>query len=322
MSTKRNTYISSAQVDAILPMLAACGVEVTDSMNGFVVCPGIHLHTTVNGPRDCIVYNNNGIPRLHCFHQSCRAMRDALNVELYRSARSQSGTRQWTAPTKQFRMRQQARATARARLKREQKLAASSVQVILHDYHWPADAMVSDSPVPVDLPVEQHWRYILELFPVNDVIWIGRDKHDSGSPRHQDRFRSASQWLSLKSCPGAFICPNAFRRGVYKRRVEHVLTPRFLVLESDDVLNRDQVGAVFRWVESGLNLRLCAVVDSGNKSLHGWFEYPPPNMFQKMRLWLSAMGCDRALFTLNQPCRLPGAWRSETERHQRLLYLA
>ena len=160
------------------------------------------------------------------------------------------------------------------------------------------------------------------LFPASDAVWIGRDKRDSGSPRHRQRFRTAQQWLRAPTCPGTFICPNAFRPGVHERFIEHVLAPRFLVLESDDALNRDQVGAVFRWIETSLNLRLRAVVDSGNKSLHGWFDYPSMGVFQKLRLWLPAMGCDPALFALNQPCRLPGAWRFETSRYQRLLYLA
>ena len=322
MSANPNNSPSGLDLEAVLPLLAASGIEVTDPANGLVTCPGMDRHATTNGRRDCVVYINNGVPRLHCFHQSCRSVRESLNAELYRLAKRRGNPSWQRVPSKEFREQQQARDDAQMEVERERKLAASMVPAILQEYDWPVSAMLADSPVAINLPVPQQWCYILELFAPYDVIWIGRDKQDSGSLHHQSRFRAADQWLTKASCPGSFICPNAFYAGVHERLIKHVLAPRFLVLESDNVLNRDQVGAVFRWVEACLSLQLRAVVDSGNKSLHGWFEYPPPEVFQKVRRWLPDMGCDPALFTLNQPCRLPGAWRSDTQRYQRLLYLA
>ena len=322
MSTKKRIKTSGVQVEAILPLLEACGIQVINPASGAVTCPGIDLHTKPNAFSDCVAFNNNGFPRLHCFHKSCRFVRDSMNAELYRVARDQRNISGPVTVTKASHAQQRAYEDGKMKLKREQKLAASAVPAILQEYHWPLDSIVADSPVTIDLSTEQHWRLILGLFPASDVVWIGRDKRDSGSMGHRHRFRTAGQWLLDSTCPRAFICPNAFQSGVYSRLIEHVLAPRFLVLESDDALNRDEVGAVFRWVESSLSLRLRAVVDSGNKSLHGWFDYPSSDVFQKLRLWLPAMGCDPALFTLNQPCRLPGAWRCETQRHQRLLYIA
>ena len=48
---------------------------------GFVSCPGKHLHTTGDGARDCKI-DFDGIPTLHCFHNSCRGILDGINREL------------------------------------------------------------------------------------------------------------------------------------------------------------------------------------------------------------------------------------------------
>jgi len=48
---------------------------------GFCTCPGERLHTTDNGARDCEVHID-GSPTIHCFHNSCTGIRDAVNREL------------------------------------------------------------------------------------------------------------------------------------------------------------------------------------------------------------------------------------------------
>jgi hypothetical protein len=94
---------------------------------------------------------------------------------------------------------------------------------------------------------------------------------------------------------------------------------RFVVVESD-LLTRDEVGAVFRYlVDCGLEL--VAVVDTAGKSLHGWFEYPEDDeVMDELRLLLPALKCDPKMLTASQPARLPGAMRGE--KRQKLLFLA
>jgi putative DNA primase/helicase len=48
---------------------------------GYCTCPAQHLHTTGNGARDCEVHLD-GAPTIHCFHNSCTGIRDAVNREL------------------------------------------------------------------------------------------------------------------------------------------------------------------------------------------------------------------------------------------------
>ena len=61
-------------------------IEWIDATTGFCKCPGEHLHTTHNGPKDCKVMLD-GVPTLKCFHGSCKGIVDGVNHEL----RSQIG---------------------------------------------------------------------------------------------------------------------------------------------------------------------------------------------------------------------------------------
>jgi hypothetical protein len=170
------------------------------------------------------------------------------------------------------------------------------------------------------------WRLILKLFKPDDVVWIGTKKNDSANATHppewiqfcKTRFRPASEWLKEKHCPGILTCPNAFNPSAYSRRNTEVLTRRFLVLESD-TLDKNKVCAVFKWTEQFTRLR--AIVDTAGKSLHGWFDMPPPDVLEQLETILPQLGCDSAMFIPSQPCRLPGAHRPDTGRVQSLLYL-
>ena len=84
-----------------------------------------------------------------------------------------------------------------------------------------------------------------------------------------------------------------------------------------DSLAKLEVLAVFNWMRAFARLR--AVLDTGGKSLHGWFDFPAEQELRELRVILPALGCDPALFTASQPCRLPGARRGE--RWQCLLWL-
>ena len=314
----RGESVPLASVGSILKAVSG---RMGDFDESYVECPGVALHTTPNAPHDCIVYNNHGIPFLHCFHQSCYHVRRAVNATLYKAALAGhpafarfDGRRALTA-------RQEAYDDACAEVERERNSAKATLPCILSDHQWPEHAIIADSPCPIEPRVDDHWWQLLCLFEDNDVVWIGRDKYDSGRPGHRWRFKTPTSWFRPRKPPGVFVCPNPFVPGVHARTVRNVLSRRFLVVESD-VLARDEIGAVFQWIEQYLQLPLRAVVDTGNRSLHGWFDYPQPALLAKLRMWLPVFGCDPAMFAPNQPCRLPGAIRPETDSPQRLLYLA
>src|SRR5262249_53928651 len=56
-------------------------VDWQSQTSGFVTCPGKHLHTSGNNQRDCRI-DFDGVPTVHCFHNSCRSILEGVNHEL------------------------------------------------------------------------------------------------------------------------------------------------------------------------------------------------------------------------------------------------
>jgi hypothetical protein len=208
------------------------------------------------------------------------------------------------------------------RLRAQAETAASS---ILQENARGFTHYGNESPVYLfDGDSRDDWRLLLKLFKPDDVLWIGRTTQDSANEKHdpewktfcRTRFRPVSEWLKEPIAPGLFTCPSVFKAGVHSRSNENAILRRYLVVESDS-LDKNQVCAVFHWLEQFCRLR--AIVDTAGKSLHGWFEPPDPTMLEQLKVILPAVGCDGAMFKLSQPCRLPGG--SREGRIQSLLYL-
>jgi hypothetical protein len=303
--------MTRSAIAEILPYLDAIDAHIFDLENGFIKCPGQHWHTTANAISDCKLFDNGkGFFQIHCVHTSCHKMIDLANRVLAKIGRQGGCDRQRTQAegvTPAERVEQEAVA---------QGLAARDA--ILAGYRWTATEIASDENHAVDTPIQEQYYQVLGLFADDDVVWIGRDVYDTGSPKHVSRFRPVREWLACRGCPGTFICPSVFVPGTFSRRASTVVAPKFLVVESD-TLTADEVGAVFRWLDAAVRLRLRAVVDTGGKSLHGWFDYPNQQVLAQLRKWLPRLGCDPALFNPAQPCRLPGAKRGD--RYQRLIFM-
>ena len=124
MTPSNSSDHSAGPLDTILPILQASQVEVLDLECGYVTCPGIETHTTPNAKHDCIAYNNEGIPFLHCLHQSCRVACKDANTKLRKLAfGNRFGTKQPNDTA--ARERREARSVRRAQAERERKLAAA-----------------------------------------------------------------------------------------------------------------------------------------------------------------------------------------------------
>lgn len=167
---------------------------------------------------------------------------------------------------------------------------------------------------------EEEWYLYLRLFDNDDVLWMG-NPDDTGQPRHVSNFRTVLEWASFEVPPANFTCYSTYKPGSYSRCNEAVATRRYLVVEGDQLvspilnledklLNRNRCAAVFAWLQEEVKLNLRMVVDSGNKSLHGWFEVPEDTkLLEELKLVLPAIGCDKATLKLSQPVRCPGAIR-------------
>src|SRR5262249_12609908 len=68
-------------------------IDWQSETSGLVACPGKHLHTTGDNERDCMI-DFDGVPTVHCFHNSCRGILDGVNHAL----RSRIGKAEYAEP--------------------------------------------------------------------------------------------------------------------------------------------------------------------------------------------------------------------------------
>ena len=285
---------------------------------GYCLCPGKRTHSTNNGTKDCIVYLDR-VPTIHCVHASCKAALEAANRKL-RSAilnpdDDEGGTvRKLTEEDK-------ARIKERENALRLRRRMSKSLPQMLANFAWSFDQIRADSPVAVAGNMPEHAKLLLKKFQPDDVVWLG-DKFDSGKPEHAAHFKPVSAWLKESRALGPLICPVAFKNTSHARTNDNVLARRFLVVESD-TLSRDDVGAVFKWLHAGCDLKLIAIVDTAGKSLHGWFDFADcEESLDDLKLLLPSLQCDPKLFTPSQPVRLPGVLRDGVPgKMQRLVWL-
>jgi len=273
--------------------------------HGLCRCPGEHLHNNATRPQDTTVFID-GLPNVFCFHQSCSTARWEANRELRRQISDKSAG--LSGPV---RIQRDPEAEMLSRLN---TIAGDGGQW-LDPIPWTASEIYESSPTPLPDSPDGDYALFLSLFRPDDTIWIG-DITDS-SPAH---FRKQSAWSQLSSAPHPFTTGAVFKPEAEARKNEMVLARKYLVVESD-VLDKDKVGSVFRLMRERFRMRLHAIVDTGGKSLHAWFEAPHTPLWEKQLLaFLVPMGIDKATFRASQPVRLPGAARGD--KHQRLLWFS
>jgi len=313
-------------------------IDWQTEVSGFCRCPGEAFHTHRTGTKDCRV-NLDGAPTIFCFHASCGPAVGEANRRL----RREIGASPWEIRLPGGRVlrngdvlqrtgdvlpREVIQATARVhRQDSAERLVLESVRVmaerflpeLLERFRWPADSIVAESPLQVaQRDGEDQFRTWLKLWPAHCHVWIG-DVFSSGKPEHKTHFRPVAEWYQIGPVMGNFTCGAAFKPGSFSRSNANLSGHRFLVVESD-VLSRDEVGAVFAYMNLRLRFNLHAIIDTAGKSLHGWFDAPRDARVEaRLKAALIVFGCDPKLFTISQPVRVPGAFRDG--RMQRLVWL-
>lgn len=313
-------------------------IDWETGVSGFCHCPGETLHTQRSGVKDCRV-TIDGAPTIHCFHASCvNAVADA-NKRL-RSALGGGGDWSVILPDGEVLRpgdppRSNGEVLPRTAMERGawngeggmeslvlETTAARAEQFkpeLFERYHWPLAKIIEDSPLLVgERDPEDQFRTWLKLWPAHSHVWIG-DVYSSGREEHRTHFRPVSEWYQIGPVMGNFTCGSAFKPGCYQRSNENIEGQRFLVIESD-TLSKDEVGAVFNYLRRRLQYRLHCIIDTGGKSLHGWFDAPRNKLMEnRLKVGLTALGCDPKTFTYSQPVRVPGAFREG--KLQRLIWL-
>lgn len=313
-------------------------VDWQTEVSGFCRCPGEALHTHHNGKKDCRV-SVDGAPTIHCFHSSCAPVVAEANLRLRRAL----GERQWAIGLPGGRVLRngdvlqsrgtvlpreavQARAKAEGREAGEQTIL-ETVRVmaerfkpeLFEMFHWPFEQIVEDSPLQVsERDAEDQFRTWLRLWPAHCHVWIG-DVFSSGKPEHKTHFRPIADWYQIGPAMGNYTCGSSFKPGSFQRSNANCNGTRFMVVESD-TLAKDEVGAVFAYLQRRLHYKLHCIIDTAGKSLHAWFDAPRDKVREaRLKAGLVAFGCDPKVFTYSQPVRVPGAWRDG--KLQRLVWL-
>lgn len=187
------------------------------------------------------------------------------------------------------------------------------------------------SPVRLDTPPgpEDAVRLLEALYAPGDILFLG--------DRYGRAVKTAAGWIADFRA-GKPVPPHAMPNpvsGIPARTKDGrpsyradacVQSFRYAVAEFDG-LGRDEQLA-FWWA---VDLPVAALIDSGGKSLHAWIRVDGVGTAAQwtdtveellFARWLVPLGCDAACRNEARLSRLPGCFRAEKGRWQRLLYLA
>ena len=283
-------------------------------LRGFCRCPGAHKHTHAEKENDTCVFisADTGLPTITCFHNSCmeeveeanRTLRDMFNIEGLLEPLSKE--------------RREELSERRARERAAKAKALANKGKILERY-WPVGAWEK----PVFASNAEQVEAFCGLFEKDDLLWVG-EPHEVG-PEHfytPRRLHQIASQVDAEEYPH-FTTAAVFRRAQGRRCNANVLRVKYFVVEGDSLIgevkteedkerNRAACWAITTWLKEAMGLRLRMVVDSGNKSLHSWFDMPDdPVRLEELKVFLKNIGCDPATFKLSQPVRMPGAVRDD-----------
>jgi hypothetical protein len=194
------------------------------------------------------------------------------------------------------------------------------------------------SPIRVDWPPEEDAVHILQaLYSKDDLLFIG-ERQEPGIIGKTIRTRA--EWVERLSQGGEtapYIIPNPLSGkpaekkggGMTLRGDLNVSDFRLCVAEFD-ALDRDSQLAFW----SAVKLPIVALIDSAGKSIHGWLDVRKLADVPALADWdrhirgrlyaeaLIPLGVDSACSNPSRLSRLPGHFRAEKQRRQRILYLS
>jgi hypothetical protein len=187
-------------------------------------------------------------------------------------------------------------------------------------------------------PAEEAVRFLDTLYSPGDLIFIGDRYHDGVIGR---TIRSRDEWLRhlrAGNAPGPHLiinplsgmpAPKKSGDGDSYRGDSNVKAFRYCLVEFDNLPREDQIRF---W--SAAKLPIKALIDSGGKSIHAWLDVSKLSNVTTAGDWNQAiksgiyekalipLGVDRACCNPSRLSRLPGHFREEKAKFQRLLWLS
>lgn len=177
-------------------------------------------------------------------------------------------------------------------------------------------------------------EFISSLFYADDILWMGKDRYQSGKPHHAANFRTRDEWLKLETLP-VLMAAGVFYPDSINRNERNVELSPYIVIECDEIIgkepktgaekaeNKRLSAALIQYAQKRLGLTLRAVVDTGNKSLHAWFDRPSRRDFEALLEVSKHFKIDTGLLEQcpHSPLRLHGAIHSKSNQPATLIYL-
>lgn len=209
--------------------------------------------------------------------------------------------------------------------------------IIAQAEKWNETDLADMSPIHVPAePARQAALFLKAMFADDEKVFIG-ERTDQGIIGRT--IRPVSEWVDHIE-RGGVIAPfiivnplsgsqaNKKSGGLTRRGDGNIHIFRHALAEFDNLSHEDQLKF---W--AAVPLPVVALVDTGGKSLHGWIDVQKiaevPNhddwdIHIRSRLYdcrLTPMGCDPACKNPARLSRLPGHFRVEKGKYQRLLWL-
>jgi hypothetical protein len=288
-------------------------IEWESDVHGYMECPMKELHTTPTKRGHTVVYLD-GVPTFFCWHQSCKEWVELANSEL-RERLDERSPKERKADAELAAARKNARQVS-DNLRRN---LPNIIQV------WQWDDLFS---APKRLPNES-FREFLTVWNPNDYIWIG-DVWDTGVNEKKDKsahFAPAIVWLDRKVnlYGNHYTTGSTFKAGSVDRIAANVEKTSYVIVEFDSLspdpeTNKRMGAAILNYLHKACGLDLAMVVDSGNKSVHGWF-HNNQHLNDEAKFFLRQIGAEPQSMRPSHPVRLPGAIRDKG-RIQHLLWIA
>ena len=232
-------------------------IQWDDDWKGFFLCPMAAGHTTPTKDKHTVCYLD-GVPTFFCWHQSCKEWMEDASAEL--RSKLDFRTAEEKAETK-------IKAAQRKQLHYDALLLRGRLERIYETFSWKTIFQKPYSP-------DDSWEIFLGLWEPHDVIWTG-DVWDTGE-KGVAHFKTVDEWQAQppNRYSNRFTTASTFKPGTINRTLENVVSNPYVVVEFDSLdkepeINKLKGAALLNYLRPFFDLRL--VVDSGNKSVHGWF---------------------------------------------------
>jgi hypothetical protein len=186
--------------------------------------------------------------------------------------------------------------------------------------HFSGDVETIEGSADIPESPKEHFRIFSHLWQPNELAWVGhRYDHQEAFKAHL--FNLSQDWERAWACvesqgldhtSGLTWDPSASARSPKKFGRKR----KFLVVEHDGIGIAQQVGLIAGLMQSKrFSLDLLAIIRTGGKGLHAWFDGSQINAmkFDLLRDFLKAVGGDSPVLSWSST-RTPGAVRQPTEK--------